>query len=85
MILQHRQQQESGAQVILGGGEDYLCSTRFCCGLRGGIQMSNDNLSLYSDTISGHIARRSDLELTDSAFCLCIVSSTLSMDGQSSS
>ena len=29
-------------------------------------------LSLYSDIVSGHIARRSDLKLTDSMFCLCI-------------
>ena len=41
------------------------------------------NLSLYSDSVSGHIARRSDLKLTDSMFCLCIFSSILSMDGRS--
>ena len=40
-------------------------------------------LSLYSDIVSGHIARRSDLKLTDSMFCLCIFSSIFSMDGRS--
>ena len=41
------------------------------------------DLSLYSDIVSGHIARRSDLKLTDSMFCLCIFSSIFSMDGRS--
>ena len=30
------------------------------------------DLSLYSDMVSGHIARRPDLKLTDSMFCLCV-------------
>ena len=30
------------------------------------------DLSLYSDIVSGHIVRRSDVKLTDSMFCLCI-------------
>ena len=41
------------------------------------------DLSLYSDIVSGHIARRSDLKLTDSMFCLCIFSSIFSIDGRS--
>ena len=40
------------------------------------------DLSLYSDIVSGHIARRSDLKLTDSMFCLCIFSSIFSFDGR---
>ena len=41
------------------------------------------DLSLYNDIVSGHIARRSDLKLTDSMFCLCIFSSIFSIDGRS--
>ena len=40
------------------------------------------DLSLYSDIVSGHIARRSDLKLTDSMFCLCMFSSIFSIDGR---
>ena len=40
------------------------------------------DLSLYSDRVSGHIARRSDLKLTDSMLCLCIFSSIFSFDGR---
>ena len=53
-----------------------LCMYVYC------IHTSVD-LSLYSDIVSEYIARRSDLKLWDSMFCLCILSSIFSMDGRS--
>ena len=41
------------------------------------------DLSLYSDIVSGHVARRSVLKLTVSMFCLCIFSCIFSIDGRS--